>query len=122
MDKRLMDTLGWGVVLWLIGYILGIALFFVLPPSILGWAIMPVGIAVTLFVLFKKIDGNSLGYYIPIAVAWTVIAVFLDYIFIVKLLNPADGYYRLDVYIYYALTFIMPIAAGFWKNRKVHAN
>jgi hypothetical protein len=42
MDRQLLkDSLGWGSILWLIGYILigyilGIVRFFVLPPSWLG--------------------------------------------------------------------------------------
>ena len=43
MNKQLKETLGWGVVLWLIGYILGIVLFAFVPSTILGWIIMPVG-------------------------------------------------------------------------------
>jgi len=118
MDKRiLIDAFGWGFVLWLIGYILGIILFFVLPPSVMGWAIMPFGIVITLFVLLKKIKGETIQYYVPLAIVWTLMAVMLDNLFIVKILNPADGYYKLDVYVYYALTFIMPLAAGYWKNR-----
>jgi hypothetical protein len=38
-------------------------------------------------------------------------------LFIVKLLNPADGYYKADVYLYYALTFISPLIVGWWKER-----
>ena len=45
--QLLKDSLGWGFVLWLVGYVLGLALFFALPPSLIGWAIMPVGIALT---------------------------------------------------------------------------
>lgn len=119
MDKRmLIDAFGWGFTLWLIGYILGMILFFVLPPSLLGWVIMPIGIAITLFVLLKKIKGGSIQYYFSLALVWTSLALILDYLFIVKLLNPADGYYKLDVLIYYALTFIMPLAVGYWKNRE----
>jgi len=120
MDRKmLIDAFGWGFALWLIGYLLGFALFFVVPPSMLGWAIMPFGFAIALFVSLKKIGAGkeAFGYYIPIAVVWTLLAVALDYIFIVKMLNPADGYYKLDVYIYYALTFAVPLAAGYWKNR-----
>ncbi|MFN7990989.1 MAG: hypothetical protein U0R44_02405 [Candidatus Micrarchaeia archaeon] len=116
MNKKLMDSLGWGFVLWLVGYMLGIVLFFVLPPSILGWVIMPIGVVITLFVSLKKVDGDP-WYYARIAIVWTTMAIALDYLFIVKLLDPADGYYKPDVYIYYALTFLIPLAAGFWKNR-----
>ncbi len=116
----LKDALGWGTALWLFGYVLGIALFFVLPPSLLGWAIMPIGAEAALLVLLKKVDEGGMGRYAAIAAAWTAIAVVLDYIFIVTLLKPADGYYKLDVYAYYSLTFILPLAAGYWRSR-LHA-
>jgi hypothetical protein len=41
-----------------------------------------------------------------------------DYFFIVKAFNPPDGYYKLDVYVYYLLTFIIPVAVGWWKTSK----
>jgi len=50
-------------------------------------------------------------------VIWTVIAIVADYFLIVKLLQPADGYYKLDIYIYYALTFLLPVGfAMFWPR------
>ena len=119
MNKKvLMDLFGWGIGLWLIGYILGIALFMMVPPSLLGWVITPIGTAITLFVLFKKINSTSLNHYFMIAVVWTLIAIIFDYFFLVKLFKPADGYYKLDVYLYYALTFLLPIAVGFLKSHK----
>ena len=121
MNKQLLkDSLGWGFVLWLIGYILGIILFFVLPPSLIGWFILPVGLIITLWVLLNKVKGDKLQYYLILAAVWTVIAVILDYFFIVKMLNPADGYYKLDVYLYYALTLITPLVIGWWKKTKSH--
>ena len=116
--QRIKDVLGWGIVLWLIGYILGFAFFFVLPPALLGWGIMPIGAAITFWVLFKKVKSEDFKYYILLAVFWTAIAVILDYLFIVKALKPADGYYKLDVYLYYALTFIIPLIVGGWKKDK----
>lgn len=80
MNRQLLrDTLGWGFILWLIGYVIGMVLFSIVPLSLIGWIIMPIGIAII-----------------------------FDYFFLVKLLKPADGYYKLDVYLYYALTFILP--------------
>ncbi len=55
---------------------------------------------------------------IGLGLIWTVMAIFLDYIFLVKLLNPADGYYKLDVYLYYTITLILPIIVGWFKFRK----
>ncbi|MGE5624192.1 MAG: hypothetical protein ACM3ZT_01435 [Bacillota bacterium] len=49
---------------------------------------------------------------------WTALAVALDYLLIVKLLKPTDGYYKPDVYLYYALTFLLPLLAFGWKTRR----
>ena len=113
-----IDAFFWGLVLWLIGYLLGMILFFVVPPDMIGWVILPIGIVITIWVLLKKIKGISFNYYLQLAIVWTLIAIVLDYLLIVKALNPADGYYKLDVYLYYALTFILPLAA--YSRKKIH--
>lgn len=110
------DTFGWGFALWLFGYILGFALFFVVPASVLGWVLMPFGVALTLWVLYKKVSTDSFSQRITLSIVWTMLAVGLDYLFIVKALHPADGYYKLDVYVYYALTFILPLVVGGLKK------
>lgn len=117
MSKQfLKDALGWGVGLWLIGYVLGFALFAIVPPSAIGWVILPIGIVITLWVLFKKVKGETFSYFLKLAVVWTLIAVVFDYVFLVKALNPADGYYKPDVYLYYALTFLLPLFVGWRKG------
>lgn len=118
MNKSfLKDALGWGFLLWLIGYVLGIVLFMIAPPSMVGWIIMPIGIALTLWVLFKKVKGDYFKYYFVLAIAWTVIAIVFDYFFLVKLFKPADGYYKLDVYLYYVFTFVLPLIVGLRKAK-----
>lgn len=110
------DALGWGFILWLIGYALGILLFAIVPASMIGWIIMPIGIAITLWVLLKKVKSDSFNYYVLLAVVWTLIAIIFDYFFLVKLFKPADGYYKLDVYVYYISTFALPLIIGWWKT------
>ena len=62
MHKQLFkDAVSWGFVLWLIGYILGIVLFAAVPPAMLGWVIMPIGIIITLWVLIKKVKNESIA-------------------------------------------------------------
>lgn len=118
MNRQLFkDIFGWGFLLWLFGYVLGIVLFMMVSPSILGWVIMPFGIALTLWVLLKKIKTASIKHYLLLAVGWTLIAIVFDYFLLVKVLKPADGYYKLDVYLYYTLTFILPLIIGWNKNR-----
>lgn len=123
MNKQLIkDTLGWGFVLWLIGYALGIMLFAIVPASLLGWTIMPIGIIITLWVLLKKVKTNSFKYFFMLAVAWTIIAIIFDYVFLVKLLKPTDGYYKLDVYLYYSLTFLLPLIVGLKRKSETQLN
>lgn len=116
MNKKfLKNALGWGIGLWLIGYILGIILFPFVSSNVIGWIIMPIGIIITFWVLFKKIKGDSFNYYLYLAIAWVLIAVIFDYLFLVKAFKPTDGYYKLDVYLYYILTFVLPLFAG-WRR------
>jgi hypothetical protein len=118
MFKQLLkDSLVWGFVLWLIGYILSFILFFVVSPMMIGWIIAPIGTVITLLVLFKKIKSDDFGYYLKLGIGWLILAVILDYLFIVKMLNPA-GYYKPAVYLYYGLTLILPILVGKIKSRK----
>ena len=118
MSRRFwIDALLWGFVLWLIGYVLGILFFAFVPANLLGWAIMPIGILVALWILFTRVKGDSLQYYVLVALTWTAIAILADYFLLVQLFKPADGYYKLDVYLYYAITFVLPIVVGWWKLR-----
>jgi hypothetical protein len=117
MNRRLLqDAFGWGFILWLIGFVLGTILFFVVPTQAIGWVIMPIGVAITIWVLLRKIQGDTLQYYLLVAVVWTLVAILLDYFILVQLFKPADGYYKLDVYLYYALTFLLPLVVGWRKT------
>jgi len=116
MSKRfIMDAFGWGFALWLIGFALGIMLFTIVPLAMIGWIIMPIGIIIALWILLKKVKGDSFQYYALLAVVWVLIAVACDYFFLVKAFKPADGYYKLDVYLYYAITFLLPLVVG-WRK------
>jgi hypothetical protein len=117
MNKQLLkDSLIWGFVLWLIGYLLSFILFFMVPPMIIGWIIAPIGTGITLFVLFKKIKSSNFKYFLTLAIIWTIMAIIFDYFFIVKLLSPV-GYYKPAVFLYYGLTFGLPLFVS-WRNKK----
>lgn len=111
-------TIIWGFLLWLFGYILGFVFFAFIPNNLLGWAIMPFGIIFTIWVLLKKINFTEFKDYFLLGFIWALIAVICDYLFLVLLLHPADGYYKLDVYIYYSLTLLVPIIYWFFKRNK----
>ena len=112
--KIFLNTFFWGLILWLFGYILGIVFFAFVPKELIGWYIMPIATIFTLWVLFKKIKRESFICYIGLGVIWTIMAIILDYFFLVKLFKSV-GYYKIDVYIYYFLTLALPIAIGAYK-------
>ncbi len=112
----LKNTLFWGFILWLVGWALGVALFMTMPVNLLGWVITPIGIIITLWVLLKKIEREELMCFFGVGLIWTIMAVVLDYIFNVKLFNIAN-YYKFDIYLYYAFTFILPILVGWYKTK-----
>jgi len=121
MNKNLLkDALGWGFLLWMIGYILSIILFTIVPVSLVGWIILPIGIVITLWVLHRRVNAGSLLDSLVIGIVCTGIAAGFDYLLIVRLFKPADGYYKLDVYLYYTLTFFLPIFVG-WRKRQMLA-
>lgn len=118
MNKQILkDGFSWGFILWLIGYVLGIILFMIVPANLIGWIITPIGTLITLWVLFKKVKATTFQQYLVIAIIWTLIAVILDYLLLVQLFKPADGYYKFDVYLYYALTFTLPLIVS-WRKKK----
>lgn len=118
MSKKLLkDGLFWGFILWLIGYFLGIVLFMLVPANLMGWVITPIGIAITLWVLLKKINYKKLKSYFKLGAIWTAIAILFDYIFIVLLFSSSD-YYKLDIYFYYLFTFTLPVLVGLYKRSK----
>ena len=116
-ESILRDGLGWGVLLWIVGYVLGFVFFPIVPSEMIGWYVMPIGLAITCFVLWKWVPVNRSIYGILVGVAWCITAIVLDYIFIVMLLNPADGYYKLDVYLYYVSAFALPVLAASLRSR-----
>lgn len=112
--KILLNTVFWGITLWLIGYILGFVFFAIVPKEQIGWYVMPLGVIITLWVLAKKIKRDELMCYFGLGLIWTLLAIILDYVFLVKLLNASD-YYKFDIYLYYILTFIMPLGFGIYR-------
>jgi len=48
---------------------------------------------------------SPLSYFVMVGLVWILIAVILDYLFIVLLFQAA--YYKTDVYVYYALIFLI---------------
>ena len=58
---------------------------------------------------------SPLEYYAKVGIAWVLIAVVFDYLFIVRLFQAT--YYEADVFVYYALTFLIPVSVGLYLIR-----
>jgi cation transport ATPase len=109
------DTAGLGAGLWLIGYLASLLLFFSPFAGIMGWILpvifTPVTIAITWW-WFRRRENLSLQYFAGVGIAWMLIAIVLDYLFIVLLFQAA--YYGPDVFLYYAVTFLIPVIVGLY--------
>ena len=115
----LVDALLLGIFVWLIGYLAGIVLYFFLSPDILGWVLFAIFTPIVILLCYIRFGKReeSISYYAFVAAVWLIVAVVFDYLFLVKLLNP-PVYYKLDVYIYYASTFLIPFLVGVKFGRK----
>ena len=114
MKQWIKDTAGLGTGLWLIGYLASLALFFSPFAGSMGWILLVVCTPVTIVITWWWFKGRDLAlpYYAEVGIAWTVLAVVLDYLFIVWMLQAT--YYGADVFVYYALTFLIPVGIGLY--------
>jgi hypothetical protein len=117
MRPWIADIAGIGGGLWLLGYLVSLALFFTPLAPVMGWVITAIFTPLTVGVTWWRFRGRDLPlrYYAGVGLAWAAIAVVLDYLFIVRLFDA--GYYAPDVYAYYALTFLIPVGVGLCLRR-----
>jgi len=120
IKARMIDVFVFGILIWLIGYIASLILFSFVPNSILGWILCIVFTPITFLIAQRRFKNRKLKFfcYFMTGVLWVVIAAVLDYFFIVKLFSSVD-YYKADVYVYYAITFLIPTLIGLSKRNKV---
>jgi hypothetical protein len=117
VQEKVKNMLVWGFILWLVGYIAGFVLFFIVPKDMIGWVLSPFATIFTLWVLMKKVRRPELMCYFGTGLIWTLMAIALDYVFLVQLLHTGSSYYKADVFLYYGLTFALPPIVGYWKYR-----
>jgi FlaA1/EpsC-like NDP-sugar epimerase len=117
MMQWIKDTAGLGTGLWLVGYLASLLLFFSPFAGIMGWILLVVCTPVTIAVAWWwfRVRDLALRYYVGVGIAWTAIAVVLDYLFIVLLFQAT--YYGFDVFVYYAMTFLIPVGVGLYFMR-----
>jgi hypothetical protein len=118
MEQILRDTLYAGTLLWIAGYLASMAVYFSgLNYDFWGKVVLLVYIPCTFVVTLRYFSGRdlTLPYYCLVGLAWSIIAVLLDYPFIV-LRFGAFQYYTPDVYLYYAAMFIIPVVVGVYRK------
>jgi hypothetical protein len=92
------------------------ALFTAVPASILGWIVSAIMIPATVYVSLKIFRKHRALNPLLVGAVWVLFAVVLDYFLIVVAFDVQD-YYDLDIFIYYALTFLIPAGVGFQVRR-----
>lgn len=119
MKQWIKDTAGLGIGFWLMGYLASLVLFFTPYAGIMGWILAaiftPVAFVVTWW-WFRSREHLPVQYYASVGVAWVLIAIVFDFLFIVTLFQAAT-YYKPDVAVYYIVTFLVPVAVGMYLNR-----
>jgi hypothetical protein len=117
MKEWIKDTIGLGTFFWMLGYLASMVLFFSPFTGTMGWIITAVFTPFTIVITWWwfRARNLSLPYYAVVGTVWTMIAVVLDYLFIVLLFQAS--YYGPDVFVYYALTFFIPVAIGLYLTR-----
>ncbi len=117
MKQAAKDAFLLGTGFWLLGYIASLLLYATPLYPVMGWIMIAVFTPVTLGITWRYFSSRSLPlrYYAAIGLSWTAIAVVLDYLFIVLLF--AATYYGSDVFVYYAITFAVPVCVGWRINR-----
>lgn len=117
----LSDALGMGSLLWLMGYVLSLVLFAIIPEKLMAQIILAIMTPVFFIIAFYKLRFKSehISYYVLIGIVWLSVAVVLDYLFIIRLFN-VKNYYDIEVIVYYLITVIIPILIGIRYRQKKH--
>jgi len=120
MKQWIKDTAGLGTALWLIGYLASLVLFTSPFAGIMGWILLVIFTPVTIAIVwwwFRQRERLPLQYYAGVGIAWVLIAIVLDYLFIVLMFQAT--YYEVDVFVYYTMTLLIPVGVGLYLNRNV---
>ena len=119
MEQILRDTVYAGILLWIAGYLASMAVYFAgLNYAIWGKIVLLLYLpcaAVFTFWYFGARD-LTLNYCAGVGLSWSLIAVVLDYPFIV-LRFGAWQYYGPDVYLYYTAMFLIPVGVGIYLKK-----
>jgi hypothetical protein len=119
VKSRMIDIFVYGILLWIIGYIASIILFPFVPNNLLGWILCIIFTPITIIIAYFRFRKRNLKLfcYFMTGIFWALIAVVLDYFFIVRLFNPVN-YYKADVFVYYLLIFLIPFIIGLYNTKR----
>jgi len=84
----------------------------------MGWILLAIFTPLTVVIAwwwFRQRERLAMQYYAGVGLAWMLIAIVADYLFIVLLFQAV--YYGPDVFVYYALTFLIPVGVGLYLLR-----
>ncbi|OPX63619.1 MULTISPECIES: hypothetical protein [unclassified Methanoregula] len=114
MEQLLRDTVYAGILLWAAGYLASMAVYHSLPDygfwgKVVLLLYLPCAFGFACWYFSGRI--LSLRYSAGIGISWSLIAIILDFPFIV-LRFGAWQYYGPDVYVYYIAMAVIPMAAG----------
>lgn len=119
MEQLLRDTGYTGTALWAAGYLVSMAVYFSpLDYAIWGKVVLLLYIPCAFCFACWYFSGRvlSLRYLSGVGTAWSMIAIVLDFPFIVFRFG-AWQYHGPDVYLYYTAMFFIPVAAGMALRR-----
>ena len=68
--RKKLDVVGWGLIIWEIGYGSSLAFFNVVPVPMIGWFVLPILVLVTIYVSLRRFKGSREddSYYAIVAV------------------------------------------------------
>lgn len=116
----LVDTLVYGLVIWLVGFVLGMVLFPFVEISVMGWILMPVTLIVALFLsmrIRRKRSAAAVSTFIGVGLSWVALSLILDYAILVKGYS-AENFYDVDIIIYYIGVLLIPIIVSLLPRKQ----
>ncbi len=89
LKRKLIDTLGIGFGLWLLGFAFGAVLFPFVAVAAMGRYFIAVMVPVTMYAAYKRLAGlnETSSYYLTVGLSWAAIAMVMDYAFLANAFN-----------------------------------
>ncbi len=115
--KHIIDTLGYGLMYWMIGFILGMIFLIFVPIRYVGWPILAIMFPLMIFLTMVRFEARTkpIYYYFVTGFVWLGVIALLDYLIVMKGFGNMQ-YYDFDLYLTYALILIIPITYGLIKK------